>query len=84
MLEEPDSSSKISVPSWLALILLGFVLSAIVTALANHVRGRTADASLDAKLQKVITLYDIRPLSIRRYEADPKWKLGQALFLTRS
>jgi cytochrome c peroxidase len=37
-------------------------------------------AALDQKLQKVVELYGLRPLNIRRYEADPKWKLGQALF----
>jgi len=35
---------------------------------------------LDARLQKVVALFRLRPLRIRRYEADPEWRLGQALF----
>jgi cytochrome c peroxidase len=37
-------------------------------------------ASFDKELSKVVDMYGLRPLKIRRYEADPKWKLGQALF----
>jgi hypothetical protein len=40
----------------------------------------TGPEALDQKLSKVIEVYGLRPLEIRRYEADPKWKLGQALF----
>lgn len=34
----------------------------------------------DRKLEKVISLFDLKPLPIRLYEADPKFLLGQALF----
>ena len=80
MSEESDDFPKLSVTAWLSLMLLVFGFSAAISALATNIRGRAADASLDPKLQKVISLYEIRPLSIRRYEADPKWRLGQALF----
>jgi cytochrome c peroxidase len=36
--------------------------------------------SLDQKLRTAVIQYGLRPISIRRYEADPRWKLGQALF----
>jgi cytochrome c peroxidase len=52
----------------------------VTTDLARHYRIGGDKASLDQKLSKVVELYGLRPLKIRRYEADPKWKLGQALF----
>jgi cytochrome c peroxidase len=52
----------------------------VVADLASHYRVGADQAALDQKLQRVIDLYGLRPLSVRRYEADPKWILGQALF----
>ena len=54
--------------------------SSVVTDRARHDRLGQDEASLEQKLSKVVDLYGLRPLKIRRYEADSKWKLGQALF----
>jgi cytochrome c peroxidase len=62
------------------LVLLVFLLTLAVTNIASHYVAQGREAALDSKLQKVVDLYRLSPLSIRRYEADPKWKLGQALF----
>src|SRR5260370_15366535 len=62
------------------LALLVFVVTLVGANLASRHGTAAHQAALDQKLQKVIDLYGMRPLSIRRYEADLKWKLGQALF----
>ena len=64
----------------LDLIESGKVVSFVEGTLGVQHRAGTDEAALDEKLQSVIELYGLRPLEIRRYEADPKWKLGQALF----
>lgn len=35
---------------------------------------------VDTKLDRAIKHYDLRPLAVRKFEEDPKYKLGQALF----
>ena len=35
---------------------------------------------LDRDLQKLIREFDVRPLGVRRFDPDPQFKLGQALF----
>jgi len=52
----------------------------VVTDRPRQYRLGRDEASLEQKLSKVVELHGLRPLKIRRYEADPKWKLGQALF----
>jgi cytochrome c peroxidase len=47
---------------------------------ASQYRTSADQAALDRKLKEIIDLFGLRPLNIRRFEADPKWKLGQALF----
>jgi cytochrome c peroxidase len=64
----------------LDLIETGIVGPFVGANLASHYRTGASQAALDQKLQKVVDLYGLRPLNIRRYEADPEWKLGQALF----
>ena len=61
------------------LVLLVFAVTFVGARLASRYH-TAAQVSLDQKLQKVIDLYNLRPLNIRRYEADPKWELGQVLF----
>jgi cytochrome c peroxidase len=56
------------------------VLIIVGARLASSYCTAARQAVLDRKLQKVVELYGLRPLSIRRFEADSKWKLGQALF----
>jgi cytochrome c peroxidase len=34
----------------------------------------------DTKLERVIKHYNLKPLAVRKFEEDPKYKLGQALF----
>jgi cytochrome c peroxidase len=36
--------------------------------------------TLDRDLRRTVTEFNIRPLEVRRFEADPKFKLGQVLF----
>ena len=56
-------------------------LTAICAALALVVATRyQRESELDARLQKVISIYNLRPLQIRQYSYDPKMLLGQALF----
>jgi cytochrome c peroxidase len=61
-------------------VILVLVVAFVGANLASHYRTAAHQAALDQKLQKVINLYGLRPLGIRRYGTDPKWKLGQALF----
>ena len=62
------------------LVLLLFFVTFVGANLASRHITAAHKAALDQKLQKVVMLFGLRPLSIRRYETDPKWKLGQALF----
>jgi cytochrome c peroxidase len=62
------------------LIEKGVVGSIARADLASHFRENARRSALDLKMHEVIDLYGLRPLEIRKYEADPKWKLGQALF----
>jgi len=64
---------------------LGSIETAIAGAsmganVASHFHASINQTVLNQKLRKIVDLYDLRPLDIRKYEADPKWKLGQALF----
>ena len=34
----------------------------------------------DIKLDRAIKHYNLKPLPVRKFEEDPKYKLGQALF----
>ena len=61
-------------------MVLVFVVTFMGAHLASRYRTAARQAALDQKLRKVVDLYGLRPLSIRRYEVDPKFKLGQALF----
>src|SRR6266446_6912945 len=60
------------------LVILVLVVAFVGANLASRYSTVVHQAALDQKLQKVIDLYGLRPLSIRRYGTDPKWKLGQA------
>jgi cytochrome c peroxidase len=63
--------------------LVIFVFLIILTAsftVVFSIQRQSPTGPADEKLQKVIALYGLRPLSIRRYIADPEWRLGQALF----
>ncbi len=64
-----------ALPSVLVITLTCFVLYQALPTLV------VPEHSLaDRKLEKVISLFDLKPLPIRLYEADPKFLLGQALF----
>jgi cytochrome c peroxidase len=56
-----------------------FVGAAGVAAL-SAARAAQAESQLDARLQQIIAIYNLRPLQIREYSADPEMRLGQALF----
>src|SRR5579863_7575512 len=56
-----------------------FVGAAGVAAL-SAARAAQAESKLDARLQQIIAIYNLRPLQIRQYSADPEMRLGQALF----
>ena len=58
-----------------AITLTGFVLYQTLPTLVG-----SKQFLVDAKLQKIISLFALKPLPIRLYEADPKFLLGQALF----
>ncbi len=40
----------------------------------------TPSTQIDRDLAKAIKQFNLQPLEVRRFEADPKYKLGQALF----
>ncbi len=63
----------------LAAVAVLSAIFAIVSTAAAHLRD-SSERDLDLRLQKVIALYGIRPLEIRRFEADPRFILGQDLF----
>jgi hypothetical protein len=63
------------------LVLLVCVVIVLAAILVSRYRTAERQAALDRKLQKVVNLYGLRPLSIRRYEADPKWKTRTSSFL---
>ena len=48
-------------------MLLVFVVTFVGANLASRYRTAAHQAALDQKLQKVVDLYGLRPLSIRRY-----------------
>jgi cytochrome c peroxidase len=64
----------------LGLIETGIAGAFMGANLTSHFRSGADQDALDQKLRKIADLYGLSPLNIRRYEADPKWKLGQALF----
>jgi len=61
-----------------ACVLLAAIIA--TAALLLHKGTSGSDQDLDWLLAKVIREYNLRPLQTRRFEADPKYVLGQALF----
>lgn len=65
----------------LVLWLLPIVFAGAVGAAAlSALRANQAESQLDARLQQIVAIYNLRPLEIREYSADPEMRLGQALF----
>lgn len=56
-----------------------FVATAGTAVFSSAARARS-EARLDDKLQKIIAIYNLRPLEVREYSRDPEMLLGQALF----
>lgn len=56
-----------------------FFVTAGIAAFSSAGRARS-EARLDDKLQKIIAIYNLRPLEVREYSRDPEMLLGQALF----
>lgn len=56
-----------------------FVATAGTAAFSAVGRARS-EARLDDKLQKIIAIYNLRPLEVREFSRDPEMLLGQALF----
>src|SRR6266404_2519685 len=63
--------------------LLVVLATVVLGALAVWLRLVTDEAlasQIDRDLAKAIKEFNLRPLEVRRFEADPKFTLGQALF----
>jgi len=67
---------------WLLALLFTSVISLLGLAAYQELitLGGSKRSLVNARLQKIISLFNLTPLPIRRYEADPKFLLGRALF----
>jgi cytochrome c peroxidase len=66
-------------------LLTGIVITLALALVVADVffgptESRDSTASLDDSLRKVVMEYNLRPIQVRRFDADPKFRLGQALF----
>jgi len=66
------------------LVLLVCVVIVVGEILASRYRTAEGQAVLDRKLQKVVNLYGLRPLSIRRYELILNGNSDKLYFSTQS
>jgi cytochrome c peroxidase len=62
------------------LIAFGLAVTVTVWFVTNLWFKASPPAQIDTDLAKVINQFNLQPLQVRRFEADPKFKLGQALF----
>jgi cytochrome c peroxidase len=60
-------------------ICLALVL-VVVDVFFGPTETENSTAPLENSLRKVINEYNLRPIQIRRFDADPKFRLGRALF----
>ena len=57
-----------------------FVATAGIAAFSSAARARS-EARLDDKLQKIIAIYNLRPLEVREYSRDPEMLSGAGAVL---
>ena len=64
----------------LALLIAVSALLTLYTIRSRFVTDAMGYADLDRDVAKIVAEFNLRPVQVRRFEADPKFKLGQALF----